>query len=309
MAVRTISGTTVIVTGATSGIGLETARAFSRAGANVVLAGRRSERLEDLVAEVRGHGGKALAVQTDVAEEKQVNRLIERARSEFGSVDTLVNNAGVALSARFEDQSLDDFRRLMDINFWGTVYACKAAVPLMKAQRRGGVIINLSSILGRRGVPYETAYCASKFAVRGFSEALRVEVASANIDVCTVFPGLVETEMTSGEAAANQAGLPATAQVPMLPARELARVIVQLARFPQPEVIMAVDAQMIEFFNSVAPGALDFFLGQSVPFMEGMRQEGVRSTGNLYRDQPPADKPAPKPRRSSSRTKPAAGSN
>jgi NAD(P)-dependent dehydrogenase (short-subunit alcohol dehydrogenase family) len=226
-------------------------------------------------------------VQTDVADQAQVEALVEAARREFGSVDILVNNAGVAMTARFEEQSLEDFRRLMEVNFWGAVYACRAAVPIMKSQSRGGLIINLSSILGRRGVPYETAYCASKFALRGFSEALRVEVASSRIDVCTVFPGLVETEMTAGEAAANQSGLPMPGGIPMLPARELARVIVGLVRFPQAEVIMAADAQMIEFFNRVAPGAVDFLLGQSVPFIESARREGATSTGNLYRGNQP----------------------
>ena len=168
--IRKLRGTTAIITGATSGIGRETALAFAKAGVRVVIAGRRKARLAALASEIEATGGKALAVATDVAQPKQVERLIERAAKAFKQIDILVNNAGVGIAARFDELALEDFRRLMEVNFWGAVYACKAAVPIMKRQKSGGVIINVSSILGKRGVPFETAYCASKFALAGFSE-------------------------------------------------------------------------------------------------------------------------------------------
>ena len=287
MAIRPIRGTTVVITGATSGIGRETARAFARAGARVVVAGRREERLRERVQEIEGRGGEALAVRTDVADQAQVENLIEQSEERFGRVDTLINNAGVGIAGRFEEQSLDDFRRVMDINFWGAVYGCKAVVPRMKAQPGGGVIINISSIFGRRGIPYETAYCSSKFALRGFSEALRVEVMADNIDVSTVFPGAVESEIW--ESASNQTGIEVPDVMPKFPARELARIIVQDARFPQPEIVMALDAQMIDFFNRLMPGMMDIVLGQSMPFLDAMRGAAAvpaENRSNLYRPRP-----------------------
>jgi NAD(P)-dependent dehydrogenase (short-subunit alcohol dehydrogenase family) len=277
MSIRTTQGSTVVITGATSGIGRETALAFARAGARVVAAGRREERLQKLVSEIQGQGGEALAVQTDVADRAQVERLVERAVDRFERIDTLVNNAGVGIAARFEDQPLEDFRRVMEVNFWGAVFACKAVVPRMRAQSAGGVIINISSILGKRGLPYETAYCASKFALAGFSEALRTEVMADGIDVSTIFPGVIETEFW--ESLDNKAGLELPSFMPMFPARELAQIIVQDAQFPQPEIVMAFDAQVIDFFNKLVPGMMDFVLGQSLPFLEGLRR-GTSRTGS-----------------------------
>jgi NAD(P)-dependent dehydrogenase (short-subunit alcohol dehydrogenase family) len=270
MAFRTIDGRTAIVTGATSGIGLETARALSRAGANVVVAGRRKERLDEFVAEAKKERREALAVATDVSDPTAVGALITRAQKKFGSVDILVNNAGSGITAKFEEQTIDDFRQLMEVNFWGAVYACRAAVPLMRAQPSGGIIINVSSILGKRGVPFETAYCSTKFALAGFSEALRVELMRANIDVTTVFPGAVETEFV--DASNDQVGLDAFAAMPKLPAAVIAQAIVQNVRVPLPEIIMAADAQLIQAMNTLAPWAMDVALGFSAPFLAQSRR-------------------------------------
>lgn len=287
--IRKLSGTTVVITGATSGIGRETAREFAKAGAKVVIAGRRQERLQELVKEIESQGGQALAVPTDVADQAQVEKLMKEAIEQFGRVDVLVNNAGVAIASRFEEMPLEDFRRLMEVNFWGAVYACRTVVPQMRKQGGGGVILNVSSIFGKRGMPFETAYCASKFALAGFSEALRAELMSEAIDVCTIYPGAVETEIF--DAAANSTGLEVPGLVPKFPAKQMAKLIVQTARFPQPEVVAAFDAQAINIANIFAPALVDFALGWSVPFIEGMRRSKPQSdqsatgSGNLYQPQ------------------------
>ena len=272
--IRTIQGTTVVITGATSGIGRATALAFGDAGAKVVVAGRREERLNELVRELENKGDEALAVKTDVADQAQVENLIAKAIARFGKIDTLINNAGVGLAASFAEQSLDDFKQVMEVNFWGAVYACKAVVPHMR-NNKNGLIINISSIFGKRGMPYETAYSASKFALAGFSEALRAELMTENIDVSTVYPGAVQTEIF--ETANNQTGLDLAANMPKFPAAEMARVLVQNARFPQAEVVVAGDAIALNFFNKLAPGLVDLALGWSVPFVEGARRAASKN--------------------------------
>lgn len=278
--IRRVKGTTAVITGATSGIGRDTALEFVASGASVVVAGRREERLNDLVREIEAKGGEALAVRTDVAEEAQVEKLIAKSIERFGRIDTLVNNAGVGLAAKFVDQSLEDFRRVMDVNFWGTVYACRAVVPQMKRQGGGGVIINVSSIFGKRGMPFETAYSASKFAMAGFSEALRAELMSEAIDVVTIYPGAVETEIF--ESAANQTGMEMLSAFPRFPSRQMARIIVQSARVPLSEVVMAIDAQAIDLARKFVPGLLDLALGWTVPFIDGMRR--ISSGNDINKD-------------------------
>lgn len=187
-----VDGRTVIVTGASSGIGRETAREFARRRAHVVLASRSRDKLEALAAELADLPGRRLVVPTDVTDRLAVEALVRRTMEEFDRLDVLVNNAGVGLFAPIAGGSLDNMRHLFDVNFWGAIHCIQAAVPYMRRQGRGH-IVNVSSVAGKVAVPYLGAYSATKFALTAVSGALRSELAGTGIHVSTVYPGLTHT--------------------------------------------------------------------------------------------------------------------
>jgi short-subunit dehydrogenase len=180
---------TVVITGASSGIGRATALEMARRGANVVLAARRTEQLEEVAARCRALGVNALAVATDVTRPEDCRRLADAA----GEVDVLVNNAGFALFAPLPDAELSTLREMMDTNFFGMVHCTRAVLPRMLA-RRSGTIVNVGSIAGLMGFARMTGYCATKFALVGFTEGLRDEVIGSGVKVALVCPGTTDTE-------------------------------------------------------------------------------------------------------------------
>lgn len=184
-----LTGKNVVITGASSGIGRATALEMARRGANVILAARRADRLEEVAAQCRALGVRATAVSTDVTKPEQCSRLAEVA----GSVDVLVNNAGFAVFDAIADAKLDDQHAMMDTNYFGTVNCTKAFLPAM-LERRSGTIVNVSSIAGIMGFARMGGYCATKFAVIGFTEALRDELLDRGVRVALVCPGTTETE-------------------------------------------------------------------------------------------------------------------
>ncbi|MBD3882883.1 SDR family NAD(P)-dependent oxidoreductase [Phormidium tenue FACHB-886] len=184
----------VIVTGASSGIGEATAIALAQQGAKVAIVARRSDRLEALAQRIQGNGGEVLSVAADVADEAQVRNFVSQTKSRWGQVDILINNAGVMLLGMIDGANTEDWRRMMNINVLGLMYATHAVLPLMKAQGQGH-IVNISSVAGRVANAGSGVYNASKWAVNAFSEALRKEVYQNNIRVTIVEPGLVATEL------------------------------------------------------------------------------------------------------------------
>jgi NADP-dependent 3-hydroxy acid dehydrogenase YdfG len=189
-----LAGSVVAITGGSSGIGAATARRCARAGAAVALAARRADRIEALAAEIEAEGGRAIAVPTDVADERQARAFIEQAYEHLGGVDALVNNAGVMLLGPVEGASTDDWRRMVDVNCLGLLYCTHAVLPLMR-EAGGGHVVNVSSVAGRRAGAGSAVYNLTKWGVNGFSEALRQEALHANIRVTVVEPGYVETEL------------------------------------------------------------------------------------------------------------------
>jgi len=178
------------VTGASSGIGAATARELASRGAAVVVAARALEKLEKLAREASASGGRIIAVQTDVADRGSVEAMVGRTVGEFGSLDILVNNAGLGLSGRVSELRPDDLRYVFEVNTLGPLNSIQAALPRMG---RGGRIINVSSVVGKRAIPKVGGYCASKFALNALSDALRVELAERGVSVTSVYPGTTRT--------------------------------------------------------------------------------------------------------------------
>ena len=190
MTERSLSGKVAVVTGASSGIGEATARALAAQGASVVLAARAEEKLAFITRDIHAAGGRALVVGTDVADRDSVKGMVGRAVAEFGSVDVLVNNAGLGLSGRVAELRPDDLRYVFDVNLLGPLNCVQEALPCMP---RGGRIINVSSVVGKRAIPKVGGYCATKFALNALSDALRVEIADRGITVTSVYPGTTRT--------------------------------------------------------------------------------------------------------------------
>jgi len=203
----------IVITGASSGIGEALARRFARGGSKLVLAARRMERLNLLKEELAGTD--ILNLQTDVSVESDCRRLIDAAIERFGKIDVLINNAGISMRALFEEVDLEVIRRLMDVNFWGTVYCTKYALPhILKSK---GSVVGVISIAGHVGLPGRTGYAASKFAVRGFLDTLRIENLKKELHVLVAAPGFTASEVrkvalnaegkTQGESPRNESGM------------------------------------------------------------------------------------------------------
>jgi len=227
-----IGGKVAIVTGASSGLGESTARHLAARGAKLVLAARRTDRLQSLVAEIRAAGGQAIAVATDVAKRDDVEKLAAAAVEAFGRIDVLVNNAGVMPLSPLAKLKVGEWDRTIDVNIKGVLYGIAAVLPRMQAQGSGH-IINIASIAGIKVfTPIGTVYSATKHAVRAISEGLRVE-AGRSIRVTTVSPGAVESELKHGSSDAEAAaGVKAFYDANQIPADSVARAIVYAVEQP-----------------------------------------------------------------------------
>jgi clavulanate-9-aldehyde reductase len=189
-----LSGRVVAITGASSGIGEATALACVAAGASVALAARRTDRIEALAARIAEEGGTAIAVPTDVADERQARAFVEQTYERLGRLDALVNNAGVMLLGPVTGADTEQWRRMIDANLYGVLYCTHAALPLMAAQG-GGHIVNISSVAGRVTSAGSAVYNLTKWGVNAFSDALRQEALHADIRVTIIEPGATATEL------------------------------------------------------------------------------------------------------------------
>lgn len=259
-----VKNAVAVITGASSGIGRATALEFARRGAHVVLAARRDEPLHELEAECRRMGVRALAVPTDVADERAMQRLASQALSTFGRVDVWVNNASVYLAGQFDRVPVEDIRRLFEVNFFGVVYGSRAALPIFRRQQHG-VLINVGSLNSKVPTPYFSAYTASKHAVAGLSGSLRQELmldGAKDIFVCTVMPQGVDTPIF--QHAGNYTGRALKALPPVVSPERAAKVIVGLVEKPRREVFVGNAARLVNLQHILAPGSTEALMARTV---------------------------------------------
>lgn len=194
MTMEPLTGKIALVTGASRGIGKSICRSLARSGARVIASARSEELLDGVVEEIAKQGGDAMAMPADIAEESQVRNLFDAIERTFGRLDILINNAGIGAYGMVIDFSVEDFDRIMAVNLRGTFLCCQQAMQIM-APQKSGYVINISSVVGVKGYPNQSAYTASKHAVMGLTKSLAVEAQEHGIRVSAILPGGVDTEM------------------------------------------------------------------------------------------------------------------
>jgi len=261
----------IVITGASSGIGLCTAEMAAAEGAKVVLAARSTNALDQIVERITAKGGEAISVNCDVADREQVLRLADAAISRFGRIDTWVNNAGLAIYARLEDVSEEDARRLFDVNFWGVVHGSLAAMPHLRSS--GGALINIGSEVSDAAVPILGMYVASKHAVKGFTDALRIEIErmdQAPVSITLIQPTAVDTPFD--EHARNYMDKEPNLPSPMIEPDQVADAILKAATKPTPNIKVGMMSKV------------NTFVAKNLPNM-GERM-AVKQAAQLHRDEP-----------------------
>lgn len=258
---RDLNNRRAIVTGASSGIGRETALELARQGVDVVVVARREERIRQLVEQIRALGRKAEPVVGDITDPAIRQAALDVAQSKLGGLDILVNNAGVGATGLFEIGDPDRVRRVMEVNFFALVEMTRAALPLLKQGVRP-IVVNISSILGHRGVPHNSEYAASKFAVRGFSESIRAEFSRLGIDVLVVSPGTTETEFF--DSVLENKTEPNWPKHKAVSAATVAREIVRAMRSGRHEIIPYVWGRVLSRLNRLSPRLIDWLMTRYV---------------------------------------------
>ena len=247
-----------VVTGASSGIGRAVALQLADQGAWLALAGTRADALEAVAEQCRQRGGRALAVPTDVADPDQCAALIRRTEGEYGRLDTLLNNAGISQWARFEEiQNLAPFEQMMRVNYLGAVYCTHHALPLL--QRSRGRLAAISSLAGRTGVPTRSGYAASKHAMTGFFDSLRIELADSGVSVTVVYPGFVATEIRTRAFGADgrPLGMSPVQEEEVMTAEECAGLTITALAGRKRELVMTRRGRLGLWLRLIAPGVVD----------------------------------------------------
>lgn len=282
---KKLSEQVFVITGASSGIGLVTAREAARRGAKLVVAARAEEALRRLVEEISSRGGEAVYVVGDVGRQDDVRRIAETALERFGRIDTWVNNAGVSIYGRIMDTPFEDMRRLYETNFWGVVYGSVVAAEHLR--RRGGALINVGSVLSDRAIPVQGVYSSSKHAVKGFTDALRMELEEegAPVSVTLIKPSTIDTPYTKHaknllEDEEKEPSLPPPVYAP----EAVAEAILHCAETPERDVYVGGGGKALSVMEKYAPRLSDKVMES---FMFDAQQQdgpraGVRGDAGLY---------------------------
>lgn len=248
---------TVVITGASSGIGEAMAEVYASMGAKVVLGARHADKLEALCRRIEQRGGKAAWCVTDVTRKEDCMRLIDTAVEHFGGIDVMICNAGISMRALFDDVDLDVLHRLMDVNFWGTVYCTKYALPYL--QRSHGSLVGISSVAGIHGLPGRTGYSASKFAMTGFLETIRIENLKKGLHVMVACPGFTASNVRFSALTADgsQQGATPRKEEKMMTAEEVARIVARGIARRKRLCLMEIEGRATNFVKKFAPGLVD----------------------------------------------------
>jgi short-subunit dehydrogenase len=247
----------VIITGASSGIGKAMAFEFGRQGAIIVITGRNQSKLNEAASELQAANILQHAIVCDSSSEEQTRKMIQEVVDRFGRIDLLINNAGISMRSMFETVDLQVLKQVMDINFWGTVYATHAALPYLK-QSKGG-IIGISSIAGYRGLPVRTGYSASKFAMNGFLEALRTELIGTGVHVLTACPGFTASNIRNASLTGDGsiAGETMREEDKMMSAEEVAFEIRKAYEAKKKTLVLTFQGKLTVFLNKWLNSLMD----------------------------------------------------
>jgi len=248
----------VIITGASSGIGLATAKEFASLGASVVLAARRFELLQKIESELNAVGYDVFAVNVDVSKEEECKQLIELTMAKYGKIDILINNAGISMRALFRDVQIQVLKRLFDVNFWGAVHCTKYALPhLINAK---GSVVGISSVAGIVGLPGRTGYSASKYALHGFLETLRIENLKNGLHVLILCAGFTKSDIRKKALTADgsQQGFTPREEEKMMLPEDVAKAIVRAINCKRNYVILTLEGKMTALVKRIAPRFLEF---------------------------------------------------
>ncbi|MGE5493660.1 MAG: SDR family oxidoreductase [Actinomycetota bacterium] len=277
---KKIQDQVMVITGATSGIGLTTARRAAERGARVVLVARNAEALGKITAEMAQAGREAAYVVADVARMEDVRRIADFARERFGGFDTWVNNAGISIFGRYEQVPLEDQRRLFDTNFWGVVHGSLVAVEELR--HRGGAIINLGSEVSDVAVPLQGMYSASKHAVKGFTDSLRVEVEAAGdlISVTLIKPAAIDTLFVPH--ARNYMDVEPKLPAPIYAPEVVADAIIYAAQHPKRDIYAGGAAKLFSAGNRLMPRLIDKYLERFMFRQQRTTRPVDRGEGALY---------------------------